>query len=110
MFDHPADQDEKRKELHTFLVRCWSDPGEDVLVIVKSFSIYEAAQDARCEYPEYDNHDPVCFLQNALVHLLGSAVEEGARTVLGAVSTDPRGGAVPAARSATSSSARASGK
>jgi hypothetical protein len=100
MFDHPDGEGERRKELCTFLVRCWSDPGDDVLVVVKSFSIYEAAQDARFEYPEYDNHDPVCFLQNALVPRLGSAVEEG--TVPRAVPTEPGGPAVPAALSVTS--------
>src|SRR5262245_10167169 len=66
MLDRAADQNEERKELCTFLVRCWSDPGDDLLVTVRSFSIYQAAQDARFEYPEYDNYDPVCFLQSVL--------------------------------------------
>lgn len=76
MLDRPADQNERRKQLCTCLVRCWSDPGDEVLVTVKSFSIYEAAQDAMIEHPEYDNYDPVCLLRNVLVPL-GSAVEEG---------------------------------
>ena len=67
MLDRTADQNERRRELYTFLVRCWSDPGDDVLVTVKSFSIYQAAQDARFEHPQYDNYDPVCFLQNMRV-------------------------------------------
>jgi hypothetical protein len=66
MLDRTTDQNEGRKELSTFLVRCWSDPGDDLLVTVRSFSIYQAAQDARFEYPEYDNYDPVCFLQSEL--------------------------------------------
>src|SRR5262245_5912391 len=77
MFDHPTDQNERRKELCTFLVRCWSDPGDDIFVTVKSFSVYEAAQDARIEHPEYDNYDPVCFLQNVLDGLDGLDVLDG---------------------------------
>jgi hypothetical protein len=77
MLDHPADQDERRRELCTFLVRCWSDPGDDVLVAVKSFSIYQAAQDARFEHPQYDNYDPVCFFQNMPIPSSGAADEEG---------------------------------
>jgi len=57
--DHP-----KRKALSTFLVRCWSDTDGDVLVKVKSFSVYQAADDARHEHPEYQYYDPVRVLKS----------------------------------------------
>lgn len=53
------------KELSTFLVRCWSDPENDVLVTIKSYSVYEAADDARFEFPGYERYDPVRVLQEA---------------------------------------------
>jgi hypothetical protein len=62
MPDHTTDHVERAKELSDFLVRCWSDPGDELLVTVRSFSVYQAAQDARFEHPGYDNYDPVCFL------------------------------------------------
>src|SRR5262245_12775860 len=96
MLDHPADRKQRRRELCTFLVRCWSDPGDDVLVTVRSFSVYEAAQDAKFEHPEYDNYDPVCFLQDAPLPFSGAAVEEGSHTA-------PRDGPWTAGEPATAS-------
>lgn len=53
------------KVLTAVLVRCWSDPGNDVLVEIKSYSVYEAADDARNEYPGYAYYDPVRVLRGA---------------------------------------------
>jgi hypothetical protein len=52
------------KQLSTFLVRCWTG-AEDVLVKVRSYSVYEAADDARHEHPGYENYDAVLVLQSA---------------------------------------------
>lgn len=65
MSDPTADRTERPKELLAFLVRCWSDPGDELLVTVRSFSVYQAAHDARFEHPGYDNYDPVRFLPSA---------------------------------------------
>jgi hypothetical protein len=56
--DHP-----KREALSSFLVRCWSDADDAVLVKVKSFSVYQAADDARHEHPGFQYYDPVRALQ-----------------------------------------------
>ena len=61
-----AADDPNGRELSTFLVRCWSDPENDVLVKVVSYSVYQAADDARVEFPGYENYDPVRVLREAL--------------------------------------------
>jgi hypothetical protein len=52
------------KQLSTYLVRCWSGT-EDVLVRVESYSVDEAADDARHEHPGYEHYDAVLVLQSA---------------------------------------------
>jgi hypothetical protein len=36
--------------LMTVLVRCWSDANNEILVEVRSYSVYQAADDARNEH------------------------------------------------------------
>jgi hypothetical protein len=45
--------------LSKFKVRMWSDCGTEEYVIIESYSIYEAALDARYEHPEFENYDAV---------------------------------------------------
>jgi hypothetical protein len=59
-----ASDDSAPKQLSIFLVRCWSGT-EDVLVKVESYSVYEAADDARHEHPGYEHYDAVLVLQSA---------------------------------------------
>jgi hypothetical protein len=53
---------ERRKMPTTVLVRCWSDADDYLLLEVESFSAYQAADDARGEYPGYAYYDPVRVL------------------------------------------------
>jgi len=59
-----ATNESKPKELSKFLVLCWSDADSDVLVEIKSYSVYQAADDARHDYPGFAYYDPVRVLQS----------------------------------------------